>query len=170
MPVTPLTFEENVVVLFVPATESGWGISDPEAPTDAELTDTDVVDLSSYIQKNGGITLPSTRNAVDTASIDRRHNSEAPGSEGGPLELVLKRQNRDGDTEAFDLFGGGDVSGDIVIGYDGSADSADDVVDVFRGTASRPVRNSPAGDEEQRIAVTHRVDSEYQAVDVVSGA
>jgi len=169
MPVTPLTFEENVVVLFVPAGESGWGIEDPEEPTVAELTDTDVVDLSSYIQKNGGLTLPSQRNAVDTASIDRRHNSEAPGSEGGPVELVLKRQNRDGDTEAFDLFSGGDTSGDIVIGYDGSAATADDVVDVFRGTASRPARNSPSGDEEQRIAVTHRVDSEYQAVSVVAG-
>ena len=168
MPVTPLTFEENVVVLFVPADEQGWGIADPTAPKTAELTDTDVVDLSSYLQKNGGITVPSQRNAVDTSSIDRRHNSEAPGSEGGPLELVVKRQNRDGDTAGFDLFAGGNVSGDVVIGYDGSATEADDVVDVFRGTASRPVRNSPSGDEEQRLGVTFRVDSEYQAVDVAS--
>lgn len=166
MPVTPLTFEENVVVLFVPADVSGWGIADPTGPTIAELTDTDVVNLSSYIQKNGGLTLPSQRNAVDTASIDRRHNSEAPGSEGGPVELILKRQNREGGTAAWDLFAGGDVSGDIVIGYDGSADTAADEVDIFRGTASRPARNSPSGDEEQRIAVTHRVDSEYQAVTV----
>lgn len=169
MPVTPLTYEENVVVLFVPADEQGWGIEDPEAPTAAELTDTDVVNLSSYIQKNNGLTLPSQRNAVDTSSIDRRHNSEAPGSTGGQLDMILKRQNRDGDSEAFDLFAGGDVSGDVVIGYDGSATTADDVVDVFRGAAHVPARNSPTGDEEQRISVSFMVDSEFQAVDVASG-
>lgn len=168
MPVTPLTYEENVVVLFVPADSAGWGIEDPTAPTVAELTDSDVVDLSSYIQKNGGITIPNQRNAVDTASIDRRFNSEAPGSEGGPLGLILKRQNRDGDTDAFDLFAGGNVSGDVVIGWDGSATESGDVVDVFRGTSDRPARNNPSGDEEQRIAVNHRTDSEYQAVTVAA--
>jgi hypothetical protein len=165
--VGPLVYEEQVVVTAVPASTT-WGIANLATPTDTEIgTGTD---LSSYIPKSGGIGFPSTRNAVDTSTIDRTFNSEYPGSRGGPLTLQFKMKNRDGNTAAWDLLKAGVVALDIVIGYEGSNGTAGDEVDIWRGFAQMPLRNNPAPDEEQRFTVEFRVQEDSLAVAVTSGS
>lgn len=159
----PLVYEENLVATFVAAD----GIADITAPTATEIgTGTD---LSSYIPKNG-ITFPSTRNMVDTGSIDRKFNSEYPGSTGGTLQITFKLQNRDGDSAAMDTFAGGEVEGYWVFGYQGSNDTEADEVDVYHVVGHVPVRNNPGPDEEQRFAVSFGVQDDAQGVAVAAGA
>lgn len=159
----PLVYEGKLVATFVAAD----GIEDITALTDTEVGTGD--DMSSYLRKNG-ITFPSTRNMVDTSSIDRKFNSEYPGSEGGTLVITGKRQNRDGDTDFEDTFSGGEVEGYWVFGYEGSNDTADDVVDVYHVVGHTPVQNNPGPDEEQTLEVSFGVQDWAQGVSVVSGA
>jgi hypothetical protein len=165
--VGPLVYEEQVVVTLVPAS-TNWGIADLANPTEAEIGAGTVV--SSYIPKSGGVSFPSTRNAVDTAVIDQTFNSEWAGSRGGPLTLQFKMRNRDGDTAAWDLLKAGNVPLDIVVGYQGSNGSAGDEVDIWRGVAQMPLRNNPAPDEEQRFTVEFRVQADSLAVEVTGGS
>lgn len=157
----PLVYEENLVATFVAAD----GIADINAPTATEIAAG--TDYSSYIPKNG-VTFPSGRNMVDTASIDRKFNSEYPGSKGGTLQIVFKMQNRDGTGAAFTEFAAGEVEGYWVLGFEGSNDTAGDVVDVWHVVGHTPVRNNPGPDEEQRFSVPFGVQDEAQGVDVVA--
>lgn len=157
----PLVYEGKLVATFVAAA----GISDIDNPEASEITAGD--DLSSYIRKNG-ITFPSTRNMVDTSSLDRKFNSEYPGSEGGTLVITGKRQNRDGTTEFEDTFSGGEVEGYWVFGYEGSNNVAADVVDVYHVVGHTPVQNNPGPDEEQTVQVSFGVQDWAQGVSVGS--
>jgi len=165
--VGPLVYEEQVVVTLVPAGAT-WGITSLTAPDAAEIAAG--TDVSSYIPKSGGIGFPSTRNAVDTAAIDRTFNSEHPGSRGGPLTLQFKMRNRNGDTAAWDLMKAGNVPFDAVVGYQGSNATAGDEVDIWRGFAQMPLRNNPGPDEEQRFTVEFRVQEDALARVVAGGS
>lgn len=157
----PLVYEGQLVATFVAAE----GIADIEAPTISEIGDGD--DLSSYIPKNG-ISFPSQRKMVDTSSIDRKFNSEYPGSEGGTLEITFKMQNRDGDNDAWTTFAGGEVEGYWVLGFEGSNDESGDEVDVLHVVGHTPVRNNPGPDEEQRFSVMFGVQDWAQGATVAS--
>lgn len=157
----PLVYEENVPVLYVPA------IADVTAPTVAELTDSSVVALASYIRKDG-VQFPSNRNMVDTGSLDQTFDSEYPGSKGGTLVITFKRKNRAGAEAAWTLFKGGLVDGYLVFGFEGSAVVAADNVDVYQATSHHPVRSNPAANTEQTFMVNFGVQDEALGVDVAS--
>ena len=142
----PLSYEEQLVATFVAAE----GIADITAPTATEVGAG--TDYSSYIPKNG-ISFPSQRNMIDTGSIDRKFNSEYPGSEGGTLEITFKVQDFSGGSAALTEFGPGEVEGYWVFGFEGSNATAADVVDVYHVVGHTPVRNNPGPDEEQRFTV-----------------
>lgn len=162
-PVGPLVYEGNVPVTAVPADQSGWGITDLTSPTAVAIGDG--VDLASYIPKNG-VSFPSNRAMVDTSSIDRTLNSEAPGSRGGTLEITFKVRNRDGDRAAYELFKDGQVPVDLVFGFEGSNSDAGDLVDIYRVVGHTPVRNNPGPDEEQRFTVMFGVQDDALGVEV----
>lgn len=157
----PLSYEEKLVATFV----ASGGIADITSPTVAEVGAG--TDYSSYIPKNG-ITFPSQRNMIDTGSIDRKFNSEYPGSEGGTLEIVLKVQNRDGSSAAWTEFAGGEVEGYWVFGFEGSNDTAADEVAVYHVVGHTPVRNNPGPDEEQRFTVSFGVQEWEQEATVAA--
>ena len=142
----PLVYEEQLVATFVAAE----GVTDITAPTATEVGAG--TDYSSYIPKNG-VSFPANRNMVPTGSIDRKFNSEYPGSEGGTLEITFKVQNRDGDSAAWTEFAAGEVEGYWVFGFEGSNATAADEVDVYHVVGHTPVRNNPGPDEEQKFTV-----------------
>lgn len=142
----PLSYEEQLVATFVAAN----GIDDITEPVIAEINAG--TDYSSYIPKNG-ISFPSQRNMIDTGSIDRKFNSEYPGSEGGTLEITMKVQNFAGLSAALAEFDAGEVEGYWIFGYKGSNNVTADVVDVYHVVGHTPVRNNPGPDEEQRFVV-----------------
>lgn len=157
----PLVYEGNVPVTFVPA------IEDITAPTATEIGGGE--EMSSYIPKDG-VQFPADRGMVDTGSLDRKFNSQYPGSTGGTLVITFKRQNRDGDSAAWEAFKAGEVAGYLVFGFEGSNDTEDDEVDVYQVVGHEPVRSNPAGDTEQRFVVNFGVQDEAAAVAVVAGA
>lgn len=153
----PLSYEENLVATFVAA----GGIADITAPTVAEVDAG--TEYTSYVPKQNGITFPSGRNMIDTGSLDRRFNSEYPGSEGGTLEITLKVQNRAGASAAWTEFAAGEVEGYWVFGFEGSNNVAGDEVEVYHVVGHTPVRNNPGPDEEQRFTVMFGVQEWEQA-------
>lgn len=161
----PLTYEENMPVAFVPGVD---GISDIAAPTEAEVGGG--TQLASYIGKNGGVQFPDQQGMVDTSSIDRRFNSEYPGSEGGTLIVTFKRRNRDGDSAAWDLFKDPEVPGYLVFGLQGSNDDDGDEVIVYQVVGARGRLSNPDGDTEQRFVVRFGVQDWAQGVTVTDGS
>lgn len=96
----------NYRLLFVPQTDGDWAISDRSAPTVTELTDTDVVDVSDYLLRNG-LNTPLDGNTMPTASITERYNSQAAADYGGnPIRMDFFRDDEAGDDEdlAWDTF------------------------------------------------------------------
>ncbi len=155
----PLVYEENVVASFAPT------VADVNAPTAAEVGAG--VDYSSYIPKNG-ITFPSTRNMVDTGTIDNRFNSEYPGSSGGTLQITFKVSNRDDATAAETAFATAETAGFWIFGFQGSNDTAADVVDVYQVVSHQYVRNNPGADTEQRLVVSFGLQDQALGVAVVA--
>lgn len=157
----PLVYEKNVAVSFVPT------IASIAAPTAAEVTAGTA--LQSYIPKDG-IQFPSGRNMIDTGSIDSDFDAQYPGSTGGPLVVTFKRQNRDGDEAAWTLFKDNDpvVEGYIVIGFEGSNDTAADEVDVYQVAAHKPLRSNPGANTEQRFVINFGVQDEALGVAVTA--
>lgn len=157
----PLVYEENIPVTFAPA------VADLTAPTTTEVDAG--TDYSSYIPKDG-IQFPSGRAMVPTDSIDRKFDSQYPGSESGPLVITFKLQDRSGTQAAWDEFVGGEVEGYLIFGFEGSNNTESDVVDVYHVVGHTPVRNNPGGDIEQRFVVNFGVQEWEQAATVASGA
>lgn len=157
----PLIYSEQLRVSLVPA------IADIEAPTAAEITAG--VDITSYIPKSGGITLPGDRRMIDTSSIDRLDDSEYPGGTGGTLTLNLKRKNYDGAEVAWTTLKDGLVETHVVLAYEGSM-AATEEVDVYKVVTHVPARANPEGEAEQRFSVNCGVQRVARAVAVAAGA
>lgn len=155
----PLVYEENVPVAFVPT------IADINNPTATEIDAGD--QLASYIRKDG-VQFPGNRNMVPTGSLDRTFDSEYPGSKGGTLVITFKRQNRNGEADAWDLFKAGLVEGFLVFGFEGSNDTAGDDVDVYQVVSHYPVRSNPAANTEQTFVVNFGVQDEAMGVEVTA--
>lgn len=156
----PLVYEENVAVAFVTT------IADMTAPTTTEIDAGD--QLAAYIRKDG-VTFPSTRTNVPTASIDTAFDSEYPGSKGGQVSITFKRKDKDSNEAAWTLFKAGLVAGYLVVGFEGSNNTASDVVDVYQVTSHYPIRSNPAPNTEQTFVVNFPVQAEEIGVSVVSG-
>lgn len=141
----PLIYDEQFRLALVPA------IADIENPTALEMGAG--VDYTSYVPKNGGVSLPSDRRMIDTSSIDRLDDSEYPGGTGGTLTLTLKRRNFNGDEAAWTLFKDGLVETYAVMGFEGSYSTAGDEVDIYKIVSHVPSRANPDGGNEQRFMV-----------------
>lgn len=158
----PRVWEEQLVATFV----ASGGVSDPSAPTAAEVAAG--TDYSSYIMK-GDISWPSGRGTVDTATIDVKQNTSYPGGESGTLDLKYLAANRDGLVAAHTEFADGEVEGYWVFGFEGSNDTAADVVTVMHVVGDRPNPNNPGRDEVQKYMVHfHLQDKVYADVSVVA--
>lgn len=156
----PLVYDGKLVVGFVPT------IADPESPSVA--TDlASMVDLSTYIRKDG-ISFPSSRNMVDTNSIDSTFDTEYPGTKGGTLTITFKRKDFNGDEVAWTTFKDGLVEGFLVFGFEGSNDTAADVVDEYKVVSHYPVRSNPSANTEQTFVVNFGVQAEYIGVTVAA--
>ena len=156
----PLVYETNLVVGFVPT------IADINAPSVA--TDlASLVPLESYVRKDG-VSFPSNRNMVDTGSIDNPFDTEYPGSKGGPITITFKRKNAADAEVAWTTFKDGLVDGYLVFGFEGSNDTAADVVDVYQVVSHYPVRSNPSANTEQTFQVTFGVQDEAIGVTVAA--
>lgn len=155
----PRVYDENLVAGWV----ASGGIANISAPSaGTELTA--IVDMSSYVRKNG-ISWPNGRGTVDTATIDRKRNTSYPGSESGILEVTFLVENRAGATVPLDTFAAGEIEGYWVFGFEGSNDTAADEVEVYHVVGDKPTRNNPGPDENQMITVRfHIQDADEEAV------
>jgi hypothetical protein len=159
----PLIYDEQFRLSAVPAIAAETLI-----PTATEVAAG--TDLTSYVPKSGGITLPAERRMIDTSSIDRLDDSEYPGGTAGTLVLNLKRKNFDGDEAAWTLFKDGLVETYLVMGFEGSNDTAADEVDVYKVVSHIPSRSNPDGGNEQRFSVSCGVQRVARGVAVAAGA
>jgi len=142
----PLGYDGNTKFAWVTT------IADRTAPTITELGTGD--DIEVYIVKDG-FTPPSNRQAIPTGSIADQHDSESPGTHGGPVVLVGKRKLAGGSEQFYTLFVDGNVQGHLVVKTTDRIDWAEgDVVDVYSGTTHLPVFNQSQSNTEQRMTVT----------------
>lgn len=156
----PLVYEGQVPATFAPA------VADITAPTEAEVAAGK--ELSCYIPKDG-VQFPSNRNMVPTGALCDTFDSEFPGSDGGTLVVTFKRQDRNGDSAAWDAFKAGVVEGYLIFGFEGSNDEAGDEVDVYHVVGHKPVRGNPAANTEQRFSVNFGVQQWALAATVAAG-
>jgi hypothetical protein len=106
---------------------------------------------------------------ADTSSIDQEQDTSFPlGLSGNPV-LTIKKRNRDGDQEAYELFIDGKAGVDFVIGYKGSNSAADDEVEIIRVITGHVVENDPSGGDEQRFGLTLGLQDYRANVTVVAG-
>lgn len=158
----PLIYDEQFRLSAVPAIASADLV-----PTTTEVAAGE--DLTSYVPKSGGVSLPSDRRMIDTSSIDRLDDSEYPGGTGGTLTLTLKRRNFNGDEAAWALFRDGLVDTHLVMGFEGSNATAADEVDVYKIVSHVPSRANPDGGNEQRFMVNCGVQRVARGVAVAAG-
>lgn len=155
----PLVYDGQIIATWVPT------IADIDNPSAVEIAAGQ--DYTSYLPKDG-ISFPSTRNMVDTGSLDETFDGQYPGTAGGPLSITFKQQNNAGESAAASEFIGARVEGYWVFGYNGSNDTAADVVDVYQAASHDPVRGNPAANTEQRFTVEFGVQSMRLGVTVAA--
>lgn len=157
--------EGNHIFLVVPLE----GISDPAAPTVAELTDTEVFDVTRYVPKTNGVAGDPTENYIDSGDVSSEFDSQQVGSYGEQLTLQMFMQRPD--NNAYEFFTYGDTFYFVDIYNAAGSDPADGDEAVVRKVECHQPKPLPfAPNEKQRfqmgLAVLEK--PEYAAV-VVAG-
>jgi len=141
-------YEGNNKVVFCPS------VADKDAPTVAELGAATV--WTPFISKDG-ITVPSTQNMVDSATIEDVFDAQQVGSwGGGPLTLSMFRDDTD-ETDCYDMIEYG-LEGFIVISRFG-APIAGSKVEVWPVEAHEPTLMQSAANTMQKFNASFAVTS-----------
>lgn len=142
-------YEGKNKVYYLPA------CANTAAPTTVEIAAG--TNLTPYITKDG-ITVPSTQNMVDSATIEDVFDAQQVGSwGGGPLTLTMFRDDDD-ETDSYDLIEYG-LEGFILISRF-ETPIATSKVEVWPVEAHEPTIQQSAANEMQKFTAAFAVTSE----------
>ena len=133
-------------------------IADMETPT---LTELDAGTLLHDFLPKDGLTTPANRNNVDDDALADTFDGQIPGTWGGALEMIAKRDNTNQGDDAWELAEYG-LEGFIVVrrGHPAGVAWADgDLVEVYPGTFHQPTMQQTASNTQARFDISFPVRS-----------
>jgi hypothetical protein len=169
VPAQRIAYEGKIRAYFVPVASDGTGgIANPDAPTVAELTDSNTFDASLYCPKDF-LTGDPTQNMVESGDITSPFDAQQVGSWGEALTTEMYIQ--DPDNDAYDYFNYLDIF-DFVYIYtaDGDSPKDGDKAVTRRVEVHEPIPLPPTVNAKQRFRMPLAVLQEpsYKATVVAS--
>lgn len=141
-------YEGNVKVLFAAT------VASKTAPTVANIAA--AIELTPFITKDG-VSVPSTQNMVDSATIEDVFDAQRVGSwGGGPLTLTMFRDDED-ETDSYDLIEYG-LEGFLIISRFGDP-IVGSKVEVWPVEAHEPTLMQTGANEMQKFSAAFAVTS-----------
>lgn len=135
------TYERNVKVRWAET------VADKNNPTVAEWNA--ATNLTPFMPKDG-LTVPNQQNMVDNATIEEVFDAQLPGSYGGPINIMLYRDDElEADPAAMFAW---DDRGFILISWFGEPTEGDRI-DVWPAASHQPVEQQTATNEMQKVQI-----------------